>query len=295
MFINKTRNILDLNRFNEEAKVLNTKIQFIVKFNDDDLRFTLSESLTAQEEADLDNFIINFVDTDPELKIPKIYDLTNSNGKHFHAINYRSEGGTSLNLIPIRTVTKGEVTKVEWFRTLDANMQPIDKVLIVDIGYNRDATGFATWRTVTRTWINRDDSENPDKKITMKYYFLNPVDMVVEGLKRRKNLVNSIQIPTLTFMMEVLMPLGYTQASVVLLGRAFMDVYEQDFANFIENSSTITDPADAEFGKKSIIVKLENNNPSGINSDFNVWLDKAPPSLGGSTTIRQYLISEFNI
>ena len=50
--------------------------------------------------------------------------------------------------------------------------------------------------------------------------------------------MQSIQIPAMTFMMEVLMTLGYTQQAVVLLGRAFMDDYDQDFNKFVENSIT---------------------------------------------------------
>lgn len=147
----------------------------------------------------------------------------------------------------------------------------------------------------TRTWINKDDSENTEKKITSKYYFINPSDMIDEGLKRRKLLVNNIQMPMLTFMSEVLLPLGYNQEAVVLMGRTFMDTYESDLNNFVENSSTITDPADENFGKKTIVVHVENNDAAGVNADFNLWLDKAPPSLGGLVTIRQYLVGEFSI
>ena len=119
--------------------------------------------------------------------------------------------------------------------------------------------------------------------------------MITEGYKRRKLLVQSIQIPTLTFMSEALMPSGHTQESVVLLGRHFMDDYEADFSRFIENSSTITEPSDPNFGKKSVIVELESTDIEGRNKDYHLWLDSAPPSLGGLTTIRQYLINEFDI
>ncbi len=297
MEIYKTRNILDLNKFNDEAKAHNSKIEAVLKFGDDSLRFNISEELTEQEDLDLDAFIAGFIDENPEDRIPKIYDIVQGEArhKHHHNIDYKKDISSGMTLIPKRTVTKGEVTKVDWYKTLDANQVPQDKVLTVDITYTRDATGFATFRTTARTWINRDGSENPDKKYTSKFYFVNPSDMITEGYKRRKLLVQSIQIPCLTFMMEVLMPLGYTQQAIVLLGRAFMDDYDQDFNKFVENSSTITDPADPNVGKKSIIVEFEDNNVIGRNENYNIWLDKAPPSLGGMTTIRQYLIEEFNI
>jgi hypothetical protein len=291
MFINKTRDIKNINGFNDAARSLNSKIQIVLKIGDDDLRFTLSEALTAEEDTALDNLVATFDDSDPELVVPKIFSVAKAEAitKHFHNINYKKE--LTQALIPLRTVTRGEVTKVEWFKSLDAEMKPTDLVIKVDVVYNRDVTGFATSRVTTRTWINEDGSENPERKVTNKYYFVNPSDMIDEGLRRRKLLVNSIQIPTLTFMTEVLVPLGYTQEAVVLKGRAFMDDYEQSFSNFVENSSTITDPASPDAGMKTIVVKLRDE--SSVN--YNEWLDKAPASLGGMTTIRQYLINEFNI
>lgn len=295
IFIHKTRDILNLNEFNTQAKALNSKIDVVMKFGNDDLRFTLNDTLTAQEESDLDDLVTNFVDTDLSLKVPKIISICKMEAakKHFHNIDYKKE--LTQSLIPKRTVSQGEVVKVEWFKSLDGNMQPIDKVINVDIVYNRDATGFATSRTTTRTWINEDETDNSDVKVTHKYYFVNPSDMIDEGLKRRKLLINSIQIPVMTFMTEVLMPLGFSQEAVVLKGREFMDDYETDFNKFVENSSSITNPADPNFGKKSIVVEFEDNDPAGRNANYNSWLDAAPASLGGLTTIRQYLISEFSI
>jgi len=295
MFLYKTRDIKNLNDFNNDAKNLNSKIQIVLKFGSDSLRFTLSEALTSQEETDLDNLIVNFNDNDPSLAVPKIYAFAKEEAasKHFHNINYKKELNQSL--IPKRTIVKGEVTQVDWYSALNASMEPENLIIRVIVGYTRDATGFATSRVTTRTWINEDGSDNEETKVTLKYYFINTSDMIDEGLKRRKLLVNSIQIPTLTFMSEALIPLGYTQEAVVLIGRNFMDDYETDFSKFIENSSTITDPADPNFNKKSIIVELENNDSDGKNGEYNLWLDKAPGGLGGVTTIRQYLISEFEI
>lgn len=277
-------------------KSLNSKIVVVIKF-EGDLRFTLSEALTPTEESDVDAAILNFIDTDLSVKVPKIYSLVKNEvkSKHHHNIDYKIDIASGFNLIPKRVVTKGEVTQVKWFKTLDASMVPVDLVLTVDIAYTRDATGFATYRTTVRTWVNEDESQNEETKTTTKYYFVNPSDMITEGYKRRKLLVQSIQIPTLTFMSEALMPSGYTQEAVVLLGRHFMDDYEADFSRFIENSSTITDPSDPNFGKKSVIVELENTDIEGRNKEYHLWLDGAPPSLGGLTTIRQYLINEFDI
>lgn len=294
MYIYKIRNVSNLNDFNDQAIALNSKIQVVLKFGDDQLRFTISDGLTVEEETTLDSFVADFVDVDVNVS-PKIYQFAKEEAahKHFHNIDYKKE--LTVSLIPVRTITKGEVTNVKWYSSLSAELVPENLVIDVDIVYIRDTSGFATSRVVTRTWINEDESENSETKATNKYYFINPSDMIDEGLKRRKLLVNNIQIPVLTFMSEVLMPQGYSQEAVVLMGRDFMDFYESDLNNFVENSSTITDPADENFGEKTVVVHFSNNDSDGINADYNLWLDDAPASLGGLTTIRQYLISEFSI
>lgn len=296
MKITKIREILDLNRFQVDAKAISSKITYVFKEGDDVLNFNLTEALTSQENSDLDDLVLNFSDSDPNLKTPKIYDITktSSKGKHFHAINYKTVDLTQ-SLIPKRTIVQGEVRQVLWYQSLNAQLEPDNLILKVDINYTRDATGFATQRATTRTWINKDESENNEVKITTKYYFVNPADMIAEGLKRRKLLVNNLQIPVMTFMSQVLQPQGYTQEAVVFLGRAFLDDYESDFSKFVDNSSTITTPGDPNIGRKSIVVQLEDDTPDGRNADYNFWLDLAPASLGGLTTIRQYLINEFSI
>ncbi len=296
VFINRTLNVLDLNKFNEEARALNSKIRVVLKLGEDQLRFNLSEALNVAEINQLNDFIAAYEDRNPEDSIPKIYDIVRGEARHkfFHNIDYIKDIKSGHNLIPVRTVVQGEVRQVHWYATMDAEQNPINKILKVEIQYTRDATGFAMFRTTTRTWINRDESENPEKKITQKFYYVNPSDMITEGYDRRKLLVQSLQIPIMNMMIEVLVP-PYSPEAVVLKGRAFLDAYEELFAKFIEHSSTVTEPSDPNLGKKKVVVALEDNDANGFNKDFNEWLDEAPPSLGGLTTIRQYLIGEFSI
>lgn len=291
-----TKTIQDITRLQDVLVDLDIGIQNVIG-EGADLKIRSDEPLTISQQDLVLETIENFQDSDPDQKLPKIYDLVNGSTrqKHFHDINYKNELKSGSTLIPVRTVEKGEVKRVDWFLNIDENQQPVNLILKVEIDYTRDTTGFATFRITTRTWVNRDGSLNEETKVTPKYYFVNPSDMISEGYKRRKLLVQSIQIPTMTFMMQSLMPMGYSQESVVLKGREFMDDYELEFNRFVDNSSTITDPADPNIGKKSIVVQLEDNDPSGRNSKYNVWLDSAPAGLGGLKTIRQYLIEEFSI
>jgi hypothetical protein len=275
--------------------LLEFDVKNVLYYPEGKLEIDVNNELTPQEQIDLDNLVNNFVESDPELKKPVIYDYVKPSlkGKHHHDIDYVKE--LTVKLIPKRTIVKGEVQQVDWYASLDAELNPINKVLTVEIVYQRDEYGFATSRTVTRTWINRDNSNNLDTKVTTKYYFVNHCDMIDEGLRRRKLLVNNLQLPTLTFIQEVLIPQGKSSGECLLLGREFMDRYDDEFNKFIDNSSTVTDTQSPDFGKKNVVVKLEDTATDGFNQGHNVWLDGTPASLGGTLTIRQYLISEFSI
>ena len=286
IFIYRTRNILDLNKFNDDVKTALTKVIIVMKEGDDQLRFQLSSALTTAEDSQLDDLVTDFVDTDPEQKIPKIVDIAKAEAKskHFHNIDYRKEIEGSL--FPKRTKVQGEVTKVEWYR--DKGLS--DLFLRVDINYTRDSIGTALERETTRTWINRDGSENPETKVTEKSYIINQEDQTAEGKRRRENIVNGLEFPVLAMMMEVLLPTGLNQTAVLLKGKAFLDAFEGEFDRFIKNSSDITDPLSEDFGKKSVVVAIE-----GAPATTYDWLDELPNSLGGLKTIRQYLIEEFSI
>jgi len=96
-------------------------------------------------------------------------------------------------------------------------------------------------------------------------------------------------------MTAALIPLGYSETSALLLGRHFMDDYRTAFEDFKQNSSTITDAADPNYGKKTVVVKLEQED----SADYIQFLNVAPvvpnTPFDGTITIRQYLISEFSI
>ena len=293
MFLHKTRNIADMNSFAEASLLHNPKIVYVVKLGDSDLRFTLTEILTPAEDTDLGSFIASFVD-DTSIESPvRLLGLAKSEArdKYFHNINYKHELVTDL--IPERQsgTMKGEVQQVIWYESMGPSNFPITPVIKVDIVYTRSSVGFALYRETKRWYYREDGTIHEDFNPSMKYYYVNDQDMIDEGIKRRSLLVKSVQIPVMNLMMEVLMPLGVTETSVIMKGRRFMDSYETQFVNFINNSSTVTDPQDVNYGRKSVIVALENES----DIEFEEWLNKSPNSLGGAQTIKQWLIEEFNI
>jgi hypothetical protein len=296
MFITKTRDILDLNKFQDEVKVIQPKISFVMLLGEDQLRLTLTEALTELEDTALDAFVASFIDSDPEDKIPLIVDLVHphARAKHFWGMQYTGSTDLIVPLHPKRVTVKGEVTQVTWYRDAVFNGASVDlttPVLRADIAYTRTAAGFALWRVVNRTWFNRDGSENTEVKTTQKFYIINPNETMDEGTKRRRNLVQSVQAPVIEMMKQVLMPLGYDEASVLTHGSRFLDEYEDEFSKFVSNSSKVTDPASPDYLLKSVVVKLRDEDDIGHIE----WLDKAPALLGGQTTIRNFLINEFSI
>lgn len=232
------------------------------------------------------------VDTSDYDKMPKIYGFTKAEAsqKHFHNIDYSGKDLT-INLIPKRTIVKGEVQKVDWYSEVDVALQPSNLVLTVDVTYTRTGSGFAIYRTVKRTWINNDESENTETKNTMKYYVVNPSEAIDEGMKRRGLIIRELQMPILTGMQQVLIPLGYSEDTVLFKGRDFLDKYEPSFRKFVDNSSSINDPADPNYGRKSVIVEVEQE----ADPDMVEWLDLTPALFGGSITIRQYIMSALDI
>lgn len=189
--------------------------------------------------------------------------------------------GLTRNLHSKHTFFKGELRKTDYF----ADQTQTDKVLTVEMVYQRDALGFATTRTVTRKWVMENGEYHPTIKTTVKDYTLNVINQIREGITRRENLINNVQTPTLAFMLATIT--GKSQAEVILMGRAFMDTMEDTMQKFIKNSSTVTDAANPDFGKKTLWVTFRDAPET--------WLDNKPPQLGGTMSIRQYLMNEVDI
>lgn len=264
-------------------------IKTVVKVGDN-YNIHCDDELTPEEVVGLPAFLETVVDASLTAKRPKIYGLAKAEAghKHFHNINYSSIELTQ-SLIPLRTVEKGEVVKVDWYSKV-VDSTPTDLVLSVDIAYIRHEE-FALYRTTTRRWVNEDESFNEEEKVTLKYYTVNMSDAIKEGVKRRSLLVDYLQLPLLTLIKEVLMPKGYTENVVLMKSRGFLDDYRQSFDKFIENSSTIIDASNVNYGLKTIVAELQNES----RLDYVEWLDGAPATLGGATTIRQYIMSELSI
>ena len=303
--ITKYRDIKNVNTLLEEAKSLIEKIEYLIKFNSDEIRFTLSEELTEEEDSSLDSLIENFLDNDPEFAMPLIisYAKAEAANKHFHNIDYKKE--LTVRLQKQSVIVKGEMQKVTWFRYMEyqtVNGVPTRvysvPVLKTETSWLRDASGFAIAKNPPiRTWYNEDGSENFETKVMDDPYYYEDFEQIDEGIKRRTLLVKAMQKPTQMLIAEVMMPLGMSLETVLLRGREFLDDYDADFNKFKENSSSIIEThmedgnLNPDFNKKTIVVRLRDEQ----NPHHKEWLDKIPLSLGGTKSIRDHLMLEFDI
>ena len=233
--------------------------------------------LSVGDKTILDGLVAAHVNVLSPVKILS-YAKGKTKGEHYHNINYKTE--LTQSLYPKRTFVQGELQKVEYF----SDQTLTDKVLQVDIVYTRDALGFAVSRTTTRTWYRQDDTVASETKVTNKLYTINLNEQIVEGHKRRQNIVDAVQLPVMGFLIET-QSHALTQQEIIVMGRAFLDKMEPFFDRFVKNSSTISSGPDA--GLKEIVVEFRDN-------IVDTWLDDLPSALGGAT-IRQYLIGEFSI
>jgi len=281
---------LNQTKLNYELNAVFSSFYSTIMRNGENFSLYFKRNLTNQEAQDVEQYILSHI---AQGKFgPKILDMVSDElrNKPYQDIDYKSELKESL--YPKRSFFQGELREVKWFR----NPELTDLVLKVNINYERDQFGFATRRDTIRTWYNFENEPLPTLKTTEKIYTINPIDQILEGKRRRGNIVDGVQLPVLSFLLEAASDedasaeYSLNPQTVLLLGRDFMDRFNSAFKNFVDNSSTITDINDPNFGKKTINVAFEQ---AAISTD--TWLNFKPNAMGGQLSILNYLVGEFSI
>lgn len=259
---------------------LQDKLKFTPTWNETTLYLTFDGAIN---EPTLDAMMDTY--TGNEDIMPRICEIYG----HPSETNFIDLDYTIKNLFPNRIFDRGELQKVEWY--LESTFETL--VLSTSYTYVRDPFGFAVSRDSLRVWKNRDGSDNFKTKVSQKFY--TPLQMIKEGKRRRGNIVDNVQLPTFAFLQEaandpdVAALYGLNPATVLLVGREFMDRFELEFTKFVDNSSSITDLADPNFNRKTIVVAFEE---AATTTD--IWLNFQPSMLGGAR-ILDYLVNEFSI
>jgi len=192
-------------------------------------------------------------------------------------IDYKN--GLTSNLYPKRTFIKGELIGVVWYGSYDPEQTENEgfsaPIIDVAIAYTRDVLGFAVSRQTTRKWYFIDgELDQVNAKITHKYY--TGIDQIKEGKIRRGNIMDYVPIAVLGLLITTELPKPGTpyadEAALILEGRRFLAEHKVSLINFVDDSND------------QILAALA--------ADTTHWLDN---DIGGGTTIRAYLISEFDI
>jgi hypothetical protein len=181
-------------------------------------------------KAECDGECVFFPDVD-EPWGAKIYELAkfDAKAKHFHNINYKTE--LTQALYPKRTFVQGELQECIWY----ADQALSVPVIKVDISYNRGDTGFALDRTTTRFWYNVDGTLQTSTKVTTKVYSLNPMEMIVEGVTRRRNIIDNMKINALGMMQATMT--SNTDAEIEAIAKEFMYEFVDEISAFINDSN----------------------------------------------------------
>lgn len=218
-------------------------VPFVIQDGD-----SFSRSTTYPDHCKIYRYIevSNFSPTDPPLE---------------H--DYKS--GTQKSMYPKRTFVQGELQLVEYY----ADKAFTDLIFKVQVNYVRDALGFATERTTTRTWYREDGSAHPTQKITNKVY--DELAQIIEGEKRRGNIKKLVSIHALKYMIGTIT--DKTPEQIVVMGRDFLKVHQAAFNAFISESNT------------DIYADI-----AAAQDD---WLDNIIDAQG--TTIKAYVLNEINI
>jgi hypothetical protein len=198
----------------------------------------------------------------------KIYQLAkfDAKSKHFHNINYKTE--LTQSLYAKRTFVQGELQECIWYANPDLTVP----VIKVEISYNRTETGFALDRTTTRSWYNVDGTLQDSTKVTTKVYSLNPMEMIVEGVTRRRNIIDNMKINALGMMQATMT--SNTDAEIEAIAKDFMYQFVNEINAFVNDSND------------AILTGFQN-----ISTDDYPWLLNDC----GGFTIQDYIFGEVNI
>jgi hypothetical protein len=168
------------------------------------------------------------------------------------------------------------------------NIEYINKICEVSFDFTYDPFGFIVEKIANLRWVMTDETVSEVSKNIGELFdpLLDNEKRIAEGTMRRQAIVDGLQLPALAFLGQ-----SYPDKNTIELltiGRAFLDKYDEDFRDFVEKSLSVVDPQDPNFGKKVIIVKIEQATDE--------WLDNTV-TLDGQNffTPRQYIISELDI
>jgi hypothetical protein len=212
-------------------------------------------------------------------------------------IDFKSDLTISLQKKTLPKV-QGKPTAVEYYEkkyyqtdenglVLDATGNPVviyeNIICRIDFQLSYDPLGFISSKIAMLQWYREDGSvDYSTGKDLGKLYdpVLDHEARIMEGKQRRQAIVDGLQLPVLGILFMIYPT--KSQLEVLSIGREFLNRLDEDFRDFVEKSLSVTDPEDPNFGRKVILVKIE--------EQPDPWLDV---DLGGFT-LRAMLLAELD-
>jgi len=242
------------------------------------------DEVLTQEEQDINNhfMIYHFISDDVVERMGEINFFTTPK-----SINYKMD--LSIRLHPeLFFSDEGWLVKVIYYEKLIITLDNYGfrvfnyttPVVKYDANYVVDFDGYVTERVITRVWARMCGGWDEDVKTSIKFY--EPVLARVEGVKRRRNLINNLLISTIGLII-ITEPTLNNVSDAETHAIPFMHEMEAAIGAYYESGS-----------KKDI-----NGNPCAmveiITSSTYGPLDNFVPGTDDTVTIRMYLLSKINI
>jgi hypothetical protein len=153
--------------------------------SDSNITFVFFNNLTQSEKDSLDSLVNDYV-FNPDYDNSKKFKI-NDSVENPLKIDY-----DILGFHKKRTITKGELRKVEYYKKYVASSLTYSDLVVCEFReYSRDVVGLVTARTQTSNWILKNESIGMTSVFT-KYY--SPVEAINEGISLRKNLIAEAKI-----------------------------------------------------------------------------------------------------
>lgn len=236
------------------------------------------ENYKRERESDFNNWVSTNIQPP---KFVKLYNFLPNNyridtAKPPFDIDFSKASTPKLHRKSI--LVKGECRSEEWYESVN-NGVFTNLVIKENHTYTRDALGFARKRNTIITYYNSDNTPNENTKTVYKEY--DNLETIKEGIERRGNLVQNLQMPCIGLISIALTGSPNPTPAVIIEGRRFLFDYKKEFDAFVDESN------------KEIVQCFSNPANSKYASVSNYsWIDSVTPY---GVTIRQFLIGELTI
>lgn len=205
-------------------------------------------NLTPTEQGILTDLISNYV-----------YDANYCEQKKFK-INDSNEDPSKIDYDILgfnkkRTIIKGELRQVEYYRNYDASAQTYSDLVVSEFrDYIRDEIGIAQYRNLTSNWVLNDNTTGLTKSFS-KYY--TQEECIQEGIDRRNNMIGFAKTTLLDGLAAIYgVPVNQNYAFDMLTSvKIQMDYFAQGYTQPLRDAVSASTKAYLTVGIKEAVIE----------------------------------------